>query len=214
MRALVAGCTGLALILAGCAKKTATLPDDPIELAATCSVLAAASEREAAGVKGNLSADAQERILHYALLAAGTGGSFDADRFNAVSRRAPQLFDHVIKGKWQTLRAGCAAAFPATQNKTPALPAKPLDAMLDCYVLADLLQKSLSSQGGSYGEVAVHYGVFGDKLDERMVPRLRAAGIGNGPPLDQAKARALAAAAQLGQPPAVMQACEKAYPAA
>ena len=110
-------------------------------------------------------------------------------------------------------RPGCAAAFPPTQVDHPTLPAKPLDAMLDCYVLADFLQRSLGSQGPSFSAAALRYGVFGDKLDPRLSVQLHAAGLRNGPALVQAKAKALAAATALGQPPAVMAACEKAYAA-
>src|SRR5881628_2840184 len=146
MRSAMATTVTVALLLAGCGKKTAELPTDPVELAATCGVIAAASERETAGFKGDLSADAQGRILHYAMLYASEGGSLDTDKVNSVSRRMPALFDKTIKGKWQTLRPACASAFPATQVAQPTLPVKPVDAMLDCYVMADFLRKALSAQ--------------------------------------------------------------------
>ena len=74
-------------------------------------MVAAASEREAAGANGDLSADAQARILHYAMLYASTGAALDEDKVNAVSKRMPALFDRTIKGKWQNLRPACAQAF-------------------------------------------------------------------------------------------------------
>jgi hypothetical protein len=200
-----------ALILPGCASKAPTLPDDPIEKAATCGVVAAASEREAAGVKGDLSAEAQERIFHYALLAGSTGPRFDDDRAQTIIKRTPKLFDSVTQGKWQTLRPACAAAFPQTQIAQPTLPAKPLDRMLQCYVLTDFMRKSLGSIGGSYSEVSMRYSIFTAKLDGKVAVALAKAGIKNGPALQDRRAEALASAARMGQPGAVIAACTKAY---
>jgi hypothetical protein len=199
------------LLLAACGQSTPRLPADPIDLAATCGVVAAASEREAAGAKGDLPADAQARILHYAMLYASAGKTFDQDKINVVSKRMPALFDQTIKGKWQTLRTSCATAFPAAQIKLPVLPARPVDAMLQCYVLTDFLRKALADQGANYGAAANAYGAFKDKLDTRMTPVLRAAGLHNGDALQQKRMEELAAATKLGQPPAVIDACEKKY---
>ena len=200
-----------ALILPGCASKVPTLPDDPVEKAATCGVIAAAGEREVTGVKGDLPVAAQERIFHYPLLAGSQDKSFDDDRAQAVFKRMPKLFDSTIQGKWQTLRPACAAAFPQTQITQPTLPAKPLDRMLQCYVLTDFMRKSLGSVGGSYSEVSLRYGVFTTKLDDKVSKALAAAGIKNGPALQSRRAEALAAAARMGQPGKVIDACQKAY---
>lgn len=203
---------GMAL-LSGCGEKTPTLPTDALDRAATCGVVAAATERQAAGAQGDLPADAQARILHYAMLYASTGGALDQDKVNSVSKRMPALFDRTIKGKWQALRPACAQAFPPSQVQQPLLPAKPLESMLDCYVLADFLRKVLSEQGGSYGAAANDYGMLKDRLDTKMAPLVRAAGLRNGPSFDQKRQEALAAAAKLGQPPAVIAACIRKYPA-
>src|SRR3569833_4614097 len=96
-----------ALMLAGCAKQGPTLPTDPLDQAATCGVVAAAGEREAAGAKGELPADAQARILHYAMLYASSGKALDPQKVNAVSRRMPAMADQKIKRKWQKLRPVC-----------------------------------------------------------------------------------------------------------
>lgn len=200
-----------ALILGGCGEKAPNMPADPVDQAATCGVIAAASERESAGIKGDLPADAQVRILHYAMLYGSSGKSFDRDKVNAVSRRMPALFDQTIKGQWQTLRGACASAFPATQIKQPALPPKPVDSMLQCYVLADFLRKALADQGSSYAEAVNNYGVFTGKLDAKLTPVLRAAGLPNGVALQAKRSEALAAATNLGPPPAVIDACEKKY---
>jgi hypothetical protein len=212
MRKLMAMTAMAALLLAGCAKQAAPeLPADPVEQAAACGVVTAASEREAAGAKGDLSADAQARILHFAMLYAAEGKSFDQEKVNTVSKRMPALFDSTIKGTWQTLRPACAAAFPATQVKQPVLPAKSLDSQLECYALADFLRKALGSQGPSYAEATMRYGILTGKLDMSMTPALRAAGIRNGNPLNARRAVALADATRLGQPGAVIAACEKKY---
>lgn len=201
-----------AALISGCGEKTPPLPSEALDRAAACGVVAAASEREAAGANGDLSADAQARILHYAMLYASTGAALDEDKVNAVSKRMPALFDRTIKGKWQNLRPACAQAFPSAQIRQPMLPAKPMDSMLQCYVLADFVRKVLSEQKGSYGAAANDYRTLKDRLDIEMTPLLRAAGLHNGPALQHKRLEALAAAAKLGQPPAVISACEKKYP--
>jgi hypothetical protein len=211
MRTLFVGGALLGLALGGCSKQAPTLPTDALDQAATCGVVAAASEREVAGAQGELSADAQGRILHYAMLYASTGKALDQDKVNAVSKRMPALFDQTIKGKWQTLRPACATAFPASAVKTPVLPAKPLEAMLECDALAGFLRKALDDQGATYGPAANAYGAFIDKLDPKMSIPLRQVGLRGGDALRDRKLEALAAATKLGQPPAVIDACEKKY---
>lgn len=197
-------------MLAGCGARAPTLPNEPVEKAASCGVIAAASERAAAGVKGDLSAEAQERIFHYPLLAGSTDASFDADRADAVFKRMPLLFDHVVKGKWETLRPACADAFPATRIASPKLPPKPLDSMLQCYTLVDFVRKGLGGEGSAYGEVVNDLGVYADKLDAKLAPLLARDGI-KGEALQRARGEALAAAARLGSPPAVIRACRAKY---
>ena len=210
--ALIALPVMTAMLLAGCAKEAPELAADPVDQAATCGVIAAATARETAGVKGDLPADAQARIFHYPLLAGSTGTAFDDDRADAVFKRMPKLFDATIKGKWQTLRPACATAFPQTQITEPTLPVKPRDALLQCYMLAEFMRKALGNQGASYGEAVTRYGVLSNRIDAKLSPMLAAAGIHNGPALKQARAEALAAVARLGQPPAVISACETKYP--
>lgn len=211
MRRFLAVSAVASLALGGCGEKAKVLPDDPIERAATCGVVAAATERETAGIKGDLSAEAQERIFHYPLLAAAEGERFDAERANAVFQRMPKLFDSTIKGKWQTLRPACAAAYPATQVAQPALPAAPLDSMLQCYMVSDFVRKAFGGQGAAYAEAATTAGVFTDKLDRKVSPALKRAGVNGADALQDKRNEALAAAAKLGQPSGVIAACEKKY---
>jgi hypothetical protein len=211
MRSFVLGTAVAATVLSGCSERTPKLPADPVDRAATCGLIAAATEREAAGVKGELSADAQGRIFHYPLLAASQGASFDDARANAVFKRMPELFDNVIQGKWQALRPACAAAYPATEVAHPTLPARPLDSMLQCYVTVEIMRKALGNQGAAYTEAVTGYGVLATRIDAKVSPALARAGIKGGNALRDRRAKALAAAAKLGQPPAVIQACAKKY---
>jgi hypothetical protein len=200
-----------ALILAGCGSKAPVLPDDPIEKAASCGVIAAASERNAAGAKGELPPAAQERIFHYALLAGSTGKSFDEDAAQKVFQRSPKLFDTLIVEGWESLRPACATAFPQTQVAQPTLPAKPLDSMQQCYVLTNFMRRSLGSAAASYGEISAEYGRFIDKLDGKLSQALNRAGIKSDEDRATRRADALAAAARMGQPSAVIAACMKKY---
>jgi hypothetical protein len=202
-----------ALLLAGCGEKTPQLPTQPLDRAATCGVVAAATERKAVGAKGDLPAESQARILQYSMLYASDGKALDLDKVNRVSARMPALFEQTIKGKWETLGTACAQAFPATQVKQPVLPSKPLDSMLQCYALADFLRKVLTEQGGGYGTATNAYGALKDRLDMKIAPLRRAAGLKNGPEFRQKQLEELAAVARLGQPPAVIAACEAKYPA-
>ncbi|PZU09551.1 hypothetical protein [Sphingomonas sp.] len=211
MRSVLVASVGLALLLPACGEKMPTLPEDAVDRAATCGVVAAALQREKAGVKGELPAEAQEGIFHYALLAGSEGAEFDSGRANAVFQRMPGLFDSTIKGKWQVLRPACATAYSATVNSAPKLPAGRLDHALQCYVLVDFLRKAFGSQGGSYAEASMKLGVLGTKLDAKVSPMLKAAGVGNGDALQKKRNEALAAVARLGQPQAVIKACAADY---
>lgn len=211
MHKVIAASVTAALLLAGCGEKMPDLPSEPVARAATCGVIEAASERETAGVKGDLSADAQARILHYAMLYASEGKSFDKARVNVVSRRMPQLFDDTIKGKWQALRPTCADAYPPTRIARPALPTDRLESALECYALADFLRKVLSDHGSTYVAAIAGYDRLTGKLDMTMAPAVRAAGLHNGTQLDDRRDEALAAATKRGQPSGLLAACEAKY---
>ena len=211
MRGVMLWGAAAGLAVAGCGERAPTLPDDPVQKAATCGVVAAATERAKAGAKGDLPVEAQERIFQYALLAGSTGGHFDAERANAVSAAMPGLFDTTIKGKWQTLQPACAQAFPATAQTTPTLPDRKVDSLLQCYVLVDFTRKALAGAGASYSEQAVRLGSYAAKLDGQLSPLL---GGAKGDALQTRRNDALAKVAGLGQPPAVLEACEAKYPSA
>jgi len=209
MRKALVTLLGSALALAGCGKETPTLPAERLDQAAACSAIQAASEQEAVGAAGHLSAAAQERVLHYALLAGTRDGAFDDQVGNQVIQRTKAQFDRTVKGGWKTLRPACAAAFPAAAQRTPTLPAKADDRVLQCYVLAQLMRQALGQYEGRYNEDTVTLGVLSDKLDLKVGALAKRDGLKD-EALAARKAQALAAAAALGQPPAVLEACGKA----
>ena len=200
-----------AIALSGCGPKALALPDDPIERAATCSVVAAADARVATGVKGNLSAEAQGRIFHYPLLAASAGGSYDADIAAAVFKREHPIADAVTKGKWQDLKPACASAYPATTVTAPELPAKPLDSAIECYMTVDFMRKALAGAGQSYAEAVTRYGALVNKLDPKVSTELTRAGIKGNDAIQTRRKQGLADSAKLGPPPAVIEACTRKY---
>ena len=198
----------LCLALAGCGgPKPLTLPGEPVDRAATCAVVAAAEARTAAkDVQAALPLDAQGRIVHFALLAASAGGSFEAGTANAVNARMKALQDEVTSGKWQALAQPCRDAFPAAWNAEPELPKRPLDAQLACEQLAEFMANALGGDRSAAPEVA-RYRTLRRTLNDRLAPALRAR-VGGGFEAQQAAGRkALAAAAQLGSPVAVLDRC-------
>lgn len=210
MRKLTATLLTGALVLAGCGKKAPTLPTTPVDQAAACSAIQVATEQEAVGATGHLSAEAQERVLHYALLAASGKGRFDDAIGNAVIKRTTGIFAETVKGDWRTLRPACAAAYPAAARATPALPDKPDERALQCYALVEFMRKALGQYEGRYADATVAMGVTADKLDARVSPVVKREHL-EGEALAERKSRALAAAAGLGSPPAVLAACGKEY---
>jgi hypothetical protein len=199
---------GALLVLASCGPKALTLPEAPVDRAATCGVVAAAEARAATGdIKASLPFEAQGRILHFALLAGAEGEEFGAEAANAVLTRMPELEGEITSGKWQELVPECRAAFPATQIATVALPADAFAAQLACDELGDFLTTALARQDGDYGSQLGDYHRLARSLDRRLGPGLRARA---GPDLaaqQRARRGALADAASGGPPMAVMQRC-------
>ncbi len=206
----------MALALPGCGgPKTLALPTDPVEQAATCGVVAAAEARVGqppAEIAKPLPLPAQGHILHYALLAGTAAEPFSRDRVAAVVARMPQIGDQVTKGKWQTLVPACAAAYPqAVQTAPVTLPANPLDAQLSCYTLAAFLDKALSAQGNSYVAEFARYDAMRRNLDQRIGAKLAAKGKSSAESQADERSERLGAAAKLGPPAKVMDACLAQY---
>lgn len=92
MRNVTMALSATLVLLAGCGPKKLALPTDPIDRAATCAVVSAASARAGnSNVKADLDFAAQSRILHYAMLAASDGNRFDTPKASAVVSRMSEL---------------------------------------------------------------------------------------------------------------------------
>jgi hypothetical protein len=194
--------------LAGCGgPKALSLPDAPVDRAATCAVVAAAEARIAVkDINDPLPVEAQGRIVHHALLAASATGAFDAPTANAVNKRTGELKDKLTSGPWQSLIQPCRAAFPAAGNETPELPKNALDAELACEQLAEFLANALDAQG-RYGQQVADYRRLRGRLNDRLAAALKAR-VGSGlAAQQQAGRKALVRAASLGSPVAVMRLC-------
>ena len=201
-----------ALLLAGCGEKTLQLPADPIDRAATCGVVAAATARTAlADVQAPLPLAAQGNIFHYALLAASGGETFEADTANRVNKRMRELQESITGGKWQELAPACNAAFPAAGKTEVTLPEGRLDAQLACEALAEFTSVALEGEEIHFGNELAAYRRMRSDLNDALGPGLRArAGAGLEAQAKERK-RALAGAAKLGSPMAVLDACAERF---
>jgi hypothetical protein len=204
----ILGLAALACILSACGPKSLTLPEDPVDRAATCGIVAAAEAREAtADVQAPLPFEAQGRILHYALLAASADGAFSPEQASAVSKRMSELQEGVTSGKWQELAPACHAAFPEAEAGEVKLPDDRLMAQLGCDELEGFLSTALASQKARYGNELGEYRQLANRLNQVMGPALTArAGAGLGAQRELRR-EALAEIARAGSPMAVMEQC-------
>jgi hypothetical protein len=198
--------------LASCGgPKSLTLPDDPIGRAATCGVVAAAAARLAsANVQAPLPLEARGRIVAYALLAATESGGFDAPTVGAVSRRMNAAQAEVTGGKWQDLQSACAAAYPDASREA-ALPDSRQESELGCSALAEFMADALQGDPIDYGAAVTRYRQLRAKLSDRIGPILRARAGASLAAQRAASDKALAAAARLGPPIAVLDLCAKRF---
>jgi hypothetical protein len=192
--------------LAACGPKALALPEEPVDRAATCGSVAAATERAATAVGAPLSLEAIERVLHYPMLAGSAGPSFSPDVATAVQKRMSELQDSIVEGKWRDLIPACKAAFPATQIAEVKLPGERFEAQLGCDELGDFLLSSLEAQEGYLTELG-KYRQLTNKLEAPVAVGLRSR-AGSDPEARQAERRkVLATMTKAGPPDAVMQAC-------
>lgn len=199
---------GAAVLLAGCGPKPLALPADPVDGAATCGVVAAATARTAvADVKAPLPLAAQGKIFHYALLAASAGETFEAETANRVNKRMRELQESITAGKWKDLGPACEAAFPAAGKTEVTLPEGRLDAQLACEELAEFASVALDGEEVNYGNELAGYRRMRSALNDALGPGLRARAGGSLEAQARERKRALAAAAQLGSPIAVLDTC-------
>lgn len=200
-----------ALLLASCGPKTLALPDDPVDRAATCSVVAAADARLVTDVRQVLPFEAQGRIVHYPLLAGSTGETFSAEAATKASARTADLESNITEGKWKDLIPQCRTAFPATAKTDIELPDDRYRAQLGCNELADFMLLALTQQAEHYGNELSAYLALKRKLEQPIVPGLRAAA---GTDLEAQKVergKALSAFAKLGPPVEVLKICIDRY---
>ena len=201
----------LPLALAGCGKKQAGLPDDPIQRAATCGVVAAAEARRAGGVDAKFTIEQQGHILHYALLAGAEGGTFDKGRSAAVVNAMPGLGDKVTGKDWEGLIDECAAAYPVSRPvETVTLPSDPLVTQAGCHDLADFLTTAVRSQENDFIDRIRAYDGLQTRLDQLMGRTVKARGLSQAQAND-VRAKALAEVATLGPPTTVLDRCVKKY---
>jgi len=185
-----------ALLLASCGPKTLALPADPVERAATCGAVAAASARSATNFDKPLSLEAIGRVLHYPLLAASSGATYSADTAAKVQERMSELQDRVVDSKWQELIPACREAFPATAVDEVSLPGSRFEAQLGCDELGDFLRSSLEAQDEYVNELG-EYRQLSNKLDPVLA----------GGAAQAERRKALAAMAKAGPPVAAMREC-------
>ncbi len=196
-----------ALLVASCGPKALTLPDQPIDRAATCGVVAADSARLATrDIQAPLPFEAMGRIIHYPLLAGSSGGSFSPEVAAQVQTRMTELQDRISEGKWQELIPACRAAFPATAVEQVKLPVDRFDAQLGCDELGDFLRSALEEQSEYENEVA-KYGDLSMKLDATLGTGLRSRAGSNLRAQEEQRRKALATIAKAGPPVAVMREC-------
>lgn len=211
MKRILAGLTSAAIV-AGCGPKTLSLPADPVDRAATCGVVATISARAAIrDIKAPLPLEAQEKVLHYALLAGSTGDEFASETTSAVLKRMPELEGKISEGKWQELAPPCMEAFPQAQITEAKLPANQTSARLQCDELADFIVRALQRQGKAYAERLNQYEEVNRKLNATLGPGLRARAGSNLKAQQEERRKALAAAAKLGSPSALMNQCVERY---
>ena len=195
------------MLLVSCGPKALTLPEEPIDRAATCGVVAANSARLATSdIQAPLSFEAMGRIVHYPLLAGSAGESFSSELAAKAQSRMTELQEGISEAKWQELIPQCRVAFPATALEEVKLPADDFDAQLGCVELGDFLRSALEEQA-EYGNELSEYRAFSTKREASLASWLRNRA---GPALQDRVAerhRALAAMAKAGPPIIVMSEC-------
>jgi hypothetical protein len=201
-----------ALLLPGCGARSLALPADPVDRAATCGVVAAATARTSVtDVKAPLPLAAQGKIFHHALLAASDGGEFKAETANRVNKRMGELQEGITGGKWRDLAPACDAAFPAAGKTDVTLPEGRLDAQLACEELAEFATVALEGEEIHYGNELAAYRRMRTALNDALAAGLRARAGGGLEAQGRERNRGLAAAAQLGSPVAVLDRCMERF---
>jgi len=196
-----------ALAVASCGPKALELPEDPIERAATCGAVAAASARVAnPDVNSALSLDAIGRVLHYPMLAGSTGDSFSSEAATKVQERMAEIQNRVGESKWQDLIPACRAAFPAIAIEEVTLPDDRFQAQLGCDELGDFLRSALEANG-EYGNELSEYRNLSYKLDSPLGSQMRSRFGADREAQQGERRKALSAMVKAGPPVTVMGRC-------
>jgi hypothetical protein len=204
---------GWALALSACGgAKPLELPADPVDRAATCAVVAAAAAPTAvADVKAPLPLAEQGRIFHHALLAASAGGTFEAETANRVNKRMRELEAGVTSGKWRDLVPACDTAFPAAGGKEVELPSGRFEAQILCEELAEFASVALEGSERDFGNELAAYRRMRTELNDSIAADLRSKAGPGTEAQSRERDRALAAAAALGSPIAVLDKCRERF---
>lgn len=202
-RIIIASCVWL---LASCGPKALVLPEEPVDRAATCGAVTAASARAATAVGAPLSLESIGRVLHYPMLAGSAGEGFSSDTAATVQTRMSELQDSIGEGKWQDLIPACNAAFPAAAIDQVTLPTDRFVAQLGCDELGDFLRSSLEAKEEYLNELG-EYRQLRNKLETTVAAGLRGRAGSDPDAQQEERSKALATMAKEGPPVAVMRAC-------
>ena len=122
-----------------------------------------------------------------------------------------ELQGEITEGKWQGLVHPCSEAFPLAQQKEVKLPGDRFEAQLQCDELGDFLTSALQSQDVHYAARLNDYDEVARKLNLRRGPGLKTRVGSDLGAQQEARRKALAKAAKLGSPTAVMKQCVERY---
>ena len=208
---IIALAAAAASLLASCGPKSLALPEQPIDRAATCGVVAAANARQGTDIKQELPFGAQAGIVHYALIAASGTGEFQPETASQVAQRMTAVQDQVTSGKWQELTPACRDAYPDAAKTDVTLPADRFDAQLGCDELADFLDTALGAQGTAYVNELGKYQELSRKLDAALGTSLKTRAGADLADQQAARRKALAEITKAGPPAAVMQQCVERF---
>jgi hypothetical protein len=202
-----------ALTLSACGGPRAlALPEDPVDRAATCGVVAAAAARIAVPeVKAPLPLAAQGRIFHYALVAASRSGTFEPQTANRVNERMRELEAGITGGKWRDLVPVCDSAFPVTTKRDVELPSGRFDAQIACEELAEFTSVALEGSETHFGNALAGYRRMRTELNDAIGPGLRARAGSSIEAQTRERNRALAEATSLGSPIPVLDKCRERF---
>ncbi len=206
---------GFSLALSACGSKPG-FPENVIEQAATCAVVAASDARSTVkSLDTPLPLARQSQIIQYALIAGARDPGFSRDNANAVVNRMQSLQERITGDKWVPLVAPCKAAFPEAElGRGVALPAAPGEAEMACYALGDFMSRALGAYEDAYRAQLIQYGGLTRKLEPVIETVMTDRGIKAGADKERRaeKNKALATAAKLGTPSKVLDVCLERFP--